>query len=129
MEVVGIDADPAAPGGEGTLDEAQCRAVLDDLRARFVELEREYEETWLTPEEWTAEVALADELLSAGLREWQDGLGRLAEHCRQRLWEAVQMDLADLREAQRKLLSALSYPAVLLLTPSIGFAPSETSST
>lgn len=61
--------------GEQTLDR------LASLHSRFVEASQQYRSSSAGKDEWTAEVALADELLEQAFDCWLNGLEALAQGC------------------------------------------------
>lgn len=58
--------------------EAASAAILEDRALAQLALRHYEEDTYLAPEEWTADVALADELLTAGLTRRMQALEGLA---------------------------------------------------
>lgn len=83
-------------------------AILQDCDLARAALRQYEEETYLSPEEWTAEVALADELLTAGLvgrLRALEGLAALPEPAEREPW------LHALREAEWALLLVMRLSA------------------
>lgn len=64
---------------ESWLEGACPLALLDGHISRVHGQLHDYAATYLTPEEWTLEVATADQLLLEGLECWMQGLTRLRE--------------------------------------------------
>lgn len=87
----------------GELSAEGVRQALTEQLAHIEWQIEEHEATYLTPEEWTVEVFLADRLLSEGLSEWREGLLDLLARV-DRSHRELRPGLERLLEANRKLI-------------------------
>ncbi len=80
----------------------RCQTLLEEMKAGL----RAYETTPLSPEEWTAEVALSDELLQEAFQLWLQGLTSLAQSCLAVDGEQASEALTLIRQGNRCFLLA-----------------------
>lgn len=91
---------------EDWLGGASPGELLEAHQQRIQEQLTEYSSSYMTPEEWTLEVALADQLLQEGLECWMQGLIRLQEAVQRGQPGHVSRGLELLLAGNHKLLQA-----------------------
>jgi len=86
------------------IKENEFQEAIDDMLDLIRNCREEYEDTYISPEEWTLEVATGDKILLEGLEEWEIGLNNLnlllTEPEQERLDSAIQ----KIFEANKKLV-------------------------
>lgn len=91
---------------EDWLGGSSPEALLAEHSQRIQDQLEEYASSYLTPEEWTLEVALADQLLQEGLECWMQGLERLQDSVQRGQPAQVSRGLELLLAGNHKLIQA-----------------------
>lgn len=89
---------------EGKITEEEYYNLLNDMRDIVVRARIEYEETAISPDEWTLEVATGDKLLTEGLNEFEKSLIMLTECSGEKNEEKINKALDILFDANKKLI-------------------------
>jgi hypothetical protein len=89
---------------EGKIDEHEFKNVLNKVKISLQNARKNYEESYISPEEWTVEVAAGDRLFMEGINEFEEGLHFLESHSVTREEEKINEDIRKIYEANKKLV-------------------------
>ena len=88
---------------EGEIDRDELHSSLDDMLFLIEAGRKDYENTYISADEWTLEVFLGDKMLLEGLDGWEKGLNFIKK-CNDLSIDSVEKVLDDIYEANKKLI-------------------------
>lgn len=86
------------------IGEEEFKRRIDDMLDLIRNCRREYEDTYISPEEWTLEVATGDKVLLEGLNEWERGLMSLNDSMGLMDEDSLKRAMDKIYEGNKKLV-------------------------